>query len=372
MLFYLGNYLNETVEIFSFLRLVDSIVFRALSGALTALVLTILLGNRVILYMYKIGHRDNPRDYLNFYSSGKDIAKPIKTYGGPLLVGVIFVSSVLWCKVHTGFVVACLTSFVFFGILGWIDDSMKVRFGNSDKGLSEKKKLVLQIFYCTAFGFIYISPHLTPLPVEYATLLYLPFLKYPITNLAWFYVPFIAFTITAISNSVNIADGIDGLAIVPVAFVVGVMGVFAYISSHARFAEFLIFPFMPGVGEIAVICSVVFGACLGFLWFNSYPANVIMGDTGSMALGGLLGTISVLVKQEFLFVIVGGVFVFEAFSVLLQDKLGVKWLGRRFFSRAPVHHHFQQRGLADTKIVVRFWIVAGILALCGLATVKIR
>ena len=372
MLYYLGTHLNETLEVFSFLRLFDSIIFRALSGALTALLLTILFGNRVIFYMYKIGFRDIPRDYLNFSSSENNSAKPVKTYGGPLLIGVIFVSIVLWCKLQVGFVIACLTSFVFFAILGWIDDSMKVRFGNSDRGLSEKMKLGLQILYCTSFGIVYASPYLTPLPVEYATLLYFPFLKYPLVNLAWFYIPFIVFTISAISNSVNIADGLDGLAIVPVAFVMGVMGVFAYISSHAGFAEFLIFPFMPGVGEIAVICSVVFGACLGFLWFNSYPASVIMGDTGSMALGGLLGTVCVLVKQEFLFVIVGGIFVFEAFSVVLQDKLGVKWLGRRFFLRAPVHHDFQQRGLADTKIVVRFWIVAGILALCGLATVKIR
>ena len=158
----------------------------------------------------------------------------------------------------------------------------------------------------------------------------------------------------------------------PTAFVIAVFGVFAYISSHAQFAEFLIFPFMPGVGEVAIICSIVFGACLGFLWFNSYPANVIMGDTGSMALGGLLGTVAVLVKQEFLFLIVGGIFVAEALSVIIQDKIGVKWLGRRFFARAPIHHHFQQRGLADTKIVIRFWIVAGILALFGLATIKIR
>ena len=372
MLFYLGNYLNETVEVFSFLRLVDSIIFRALAGALTALLLTILFGDKLILHMYKVGHRDIPRDYLDFSPSVNNAAKPVKTYGGPLLIGVIYISIVLWCKIHTGFVVACLASFTFFAIIGWIDDSMKVRFRNSDKGLSENKKLGLQILYCTAFGFVYISPSLTPLPIEYATMLYVPFLKYPVANIDWFYVPFIAFTITAISNSVNIADGIDGLAVVPVAFVMGVMGVFAYICSHYRFAEFLIFPFMPGVGEIAIICSIVFGACLGFLWFNSYPANVIMGDTGSMALGGLLGTVSVLVKQEFLFVIVGGIFVFEAFSVIIQDKLGVKWLGRRFFSRAPIHHHFQQRGLADTKIVVRFWIVAGILALCGLATVKIR
>ena len=151
-----------------------------------------------------------------------------------------------------------------------------------------------------------------------------------------------------------------------------VYGVFAYVSSHAQISQFLIFPFIPGAGEVAIVCTIVFGACLGFLWFNSYPANVIMGDTGSMALGGLIGTIVVLVKQEFLFVIVGGVFVGEALSVLIQEKIGIKRLGRRFFLSAPIHHHFQSKGIADTKIVIRFWIIAGILALCGLATLKIR
>ncbi len=368
MIYYVGIYLQEVFAALSFLRLVDSISFRALCGAITALLLTIFFGERVILYFYRLGHRDRPRNYLNYSSVGN----PSKTYGGPLLVAVILISVVLWCKLHTGFVLLCLGGLLFFAGLGWVDDYLKVRHRSSDHGLSETAKLALQGGYCLAFGTVYATADLTPLPAEVATQLYVPFLKYPLIDLSWFYVPFIAFTITAISNSVNIADGVDGLAVVPTAFVVAVFGVFAYISSHARFAEFLIFPFMPGVGEVAIICSIVFGACLGFLWFNSYPANVIMGDTGSMALGGLLGTVAVLVKQEFLFLIVGGIFVAEALSVIIQDKIGVKWLGRRFFARAPIHHHFQQRGLADTKIVIRFWIVAGILALCGLATIKIR
>ncbi len=368
MIYYVGIYLQEAFTALSFLRLVDSISFRAICGAITALLLTILFGGRVIRYFYLLGHRDRPRNYLNYSSAGN----PSKTYGGPLLVAVILISVVLWCKLHTGFVLLCLGGLLFFAGLGWVDDYLKVRHRSSDHGLSETAKLALQGGYCLVFGAIYATAGLTPLPPEVATQLYVPFLKYPLIDLTWFYIPFIAFTITAISNAVNIADGVDGLAVVPTAFVVAVFGVFAYISSHARFAEFLIFPFMPGVGEVAIICSIVFGACLGFLWFNSYPANVIMGDTGSMALGGLLGTVAVLVKQEFLFLIVGGIFVAEALSVIIQDKIGVKWLGRRFFARAPIHHHFQQRGLADTKIVIRFWIVAGILALCGLATIKIR
>ena len=368
MIYYLGEYLQDLDASLSFMRLVDSISFRALCGALTSLLFTILFGNRIILYFYRLGHRDMPRNYLNFSSVGN----PSKTYGGPLLVAAILLSIVLWCKVHTGFVLLCLGGVLFFAGLGWIDDFLKVRHRDSDHGLSEVAKLALQGAYCTVFGIVYVTADLTPLPTDVATQLYVPFLKYPLFDLSLLYIPFIVFTITAISNSVNIADGVDGLAVVPTAFVIAGFGVFAYISSHARFAEFLIFPFMPGVGEVAIICSIVFGACLGFLWFNSYPANVIMGDTGSMALGGLLGTVAVLVKQEFLFLIVGGIFVAEALSVIIQDKIGVKWLGRRFFARAPIHHHFQQRGLADTKIVIRFWIVAGILALFGLATIKIR
>ena len=368
MIYYLGIYLHDAVEALSFLRLVDSISFRAIFGAITSLVLTILCGGRVILYFYSRGHRDMPRDYLN----SEAVSNQAKTYGGGLVVAAILISIVLWCKLLSLFVIFCVGAIVWFGALGWIDDHLKVRYRSSDRGLSERAKLALQVSFGLGFGAAYITQVLPAESAGLATQLYLPFFKNPLLDLSWGYVPFIAFTVTAISNSVNLADGIDGLAIVPTSFVVAVFGVFAYVSSHAAISEFLIFPFMPGVGEVTVICSIVFGACLGFLWFNSYPANVIMGDTGSMALGGLLGTVAVLVKQEFLFLIVGGIFVGETLSVVIQEKIGIRWLGRRFFTRSPIHHHFQQRGLADTKIVIRFWIVAGILALCGLATLKIR
>ena len=368
MIYYLGTYLYDTVEALSFLRLLNSISFRAIAGAITALLFTILFGDRIILYFYRSGQRDTPRNYASFSTEGDSA----KTYGGGLIVTGILLSVILWTKVHTTFVLLCIGAVLWFAALGLIDDRLKVRHGSSDRGLSEAAKLVLQSVYGLAFGLIYVIEELSPLPTGLATQLYLPFVKNPIVDLSWGYVPFVIFTVIAIANSVNIADGIDGLAVVPVAFAIAVFGVFAYVASHAEISDFLIFPFMPGVGEVAIICSVVFGACLGFLWFNSYPANVIMGDTGSMALGGLLGTAAVLVKQEFLFLIVGGIFVGEAFSVLVQEKIGIKWLGRRFFQRAPIHHHFQSRGLADTKIVIRFWIIAGILALCSLATLKIR
>lgn len=368
MIYYLGTYLYEAVDSLSFLRLLNSISFRAIAGAITALLFTILFGGRLILYFYRSGQRDAVRSYAHFPVAEHQT----KTYGGGLIIAAILSSALLWCKLHNLFALLCLGAILWFAALGAVDDYLKVRYGSSDRGLSETAKLALQFLYGLFFGAIYVSEATSPLPPGLATQLHLPFFKAPVLDLSWGYVPFIIFTVIAIANSVNLADGIDGLAIVPVAFVVAVYGVFAYVCSHVRIADFLIFPYLPGVGEVAIICSIVFGACLGFLWFNSYPANVIMGDTGSMALGGLLGTVAVLIKQEFLFLIVGGIFVVEAFSVLVQKKIGIKWLGRRFFSSAPIHHHFQARGLADTKIVTRFWIVAGILALCGLATLKIR
>lgn len=368
MIYYLGTYLHDAIESLSFLRLVNSISFRAIAGAITALLFIILFGGRLILYFYRSGQRDVVRRYAHFPAAEHQT----KTYGGGLIIAAILLSVLLWCKLHNPFVLLCLGAMVWFAALGAMDDYLKVRYGSSDQGLSETAKLVLQFTYGLFFGLVYVYGGTSPMPAGLATQLYVPFFKTPVLDLSWGYVPFIVFTVIAIANSVNLADGIDGLAIVPVAFVVAVYGVFAYVCSNIRIADFLIFPFMPGVGEVAIICSIVFGACLGFLWFNSYPANVIMGDTGSMALGGLLGTVAVLIKQEFLFLIIGGIFVGEAVSVLVQEKIGIKWLGRRFFYRSPIHHHFQARGLADTKIVTRFWIVAGILALCGLATLKIR
>jgi phospho-N-acetylmuramoyl-pentapeptide-transferase len=368
MIYYLGNFLYDHFMALSFLRLLHSISFRAIAGAITALLFTILFGSRIILFLYRSGQRDITRRYAHFPVT----ENPAKIYGGSLIVAAVLLSVLLWCRLFNPFALMCLGGLLWFAALGSIDDYMKVRYGNSDRGLSETAKLAAQFAYALAFSLAYVIEGLSPLPPGLATQLCLPFVKTPVLDLSWGYVPFAMFTVVAIANSVNIADGIDGLAVVPVAFVVAVYGVFAYVSSHARISEFLIFPFMPGAGEVAVICTIVFGACLGFLWFNSYPANVIMGDTGSLALGGLLGTVAVLVKQEFLFLVVGGVFVGEALSSLVQQKIGIKWLGRRFLYGAPLHHHYQARGLADTKIVIRFWIVAGILALCGLATLKIR
>ena len=202
--------------------------------------------------------------------------------------------------------------------------------------------------------------------------LYLPFFKYPIFDLSWLYLFVIVMFIIYAANAVNFADGLDGLATVPTLFSFVVFGIYAYIFGNAILSRYLWFPMFPGAGEATVYCGAVIGALVGFLWYNAYPAEVFMGDTGSMALGGTLGTLMILLKQEFLFFLLGGIFLAEIVSVMIQDWLGIQILGRRILYRAPIHHTFQHRGMAETKIVVRFWIVSGILALLALAALKVR
>ena len=201
---------------------------------------------------------------------------------------------------------------------------------------------------------------------------YVPFLKSPLFDSPWIYFPIVFFFVLVVGNSVNITDGLDGLAIVPSVFVLGVLGVFGYLLANAIWARYLNYPFLPGAGELTVFASAFAGAGIGFLWFNAYPAQVFMGDTGALAIGGCMAVLSVVLKQEMLFLILGGLFVAEAVSSQIQDKIGIKWLGRRLFLRAPLHHQMQHKGLAETKVVIRLWIAAGILALTALATLKLR
>ena len=369
MIYYLGNYLRELTSIFSFLRLVDYISFRAIAAAITAFLLTLILGRRFINDLYIRRMRDVVRDYGVMSVNDK---KGTPTMGGGMIVAAVFLSALLWCNPINRFVGLTLFALLWFAGIGFADDLLKIRHQDSDKGLSEGKKILLQGVYSVILGIVYLVPLLSPFPAEIASKLYLPFVKLPVIDLGWAYFPFIVFTLLAISNSVNFADGLDGLAVVPASFVAAVYGIFAYVIGNTIYSGYLQFFYLPGVWELTVVCAAIFGAGIGFLWYNAYPAQVFMGDTGSMALGGVLGTIAILLKQEFLFIIVGGVFVAEAFSVFIQEKIGINWLGRRIFYRAPIHHTYQYRGLAETKVVVRFWIISGLLALAGLATLKIR
>ena len=229
-----------------------------------------------------------------------------------------------------------------------------------------------QIGFGLGLASVFLNSSTTPLPPDLTSKLFVPFYKYPIADLSWAYALVVVITVVFASNAINFADGLDGLAIVPSSFVIIVYGVFAYVLGNTIWSDYLQFDFLPGSQEVTVFCAALFGAGIGFLWFNAYPAEVFMGDAGSMALGGTIGTMAVLLKQEVLFLIAGGVFLAEIVSVVVQDWIGIQRLGRRVLFRAPLHHTFQYRGLAETKIAVRFWIVSGVLSLIALASLKVR
>lgn len=369
MLYHLTSYLFSTVEGLSFLRLFQYLSFRAICAALTAFFISVFLGEWFIRTLYLKGIRDNPRTYQGM-SAGSKAGTPVM--GGLMIILAIFTGSFLWCDLVNRFTGLFFLSLIWFTVIGCIDDFGKVKHGNSEGGLSQRTKLFFQVLYGVVLGVIFLTPMLSPVSDKIAASLYLPFFKYPVLHLGWWYLPFIVFVVVAITNAVNFADGLDGLCIVPIAFSVAVYGVFAYVVGNSIYSGYLQFSFLPGSGELTVVCAAIFGACLGFLWYNAYPAQVFMGDVGSMTLGGIVSTLAILLKQEALFLIVGAIFVLEAFSVLIQEKIGINWIGRRIFYKAPIHYTFQHRGLSETKVVIRFWIIAGILALIGLSTLKIR
>lgn len=292
--------------------------------------------------------------------------------GGVILFSATLLSALLWCDLSNRFILFLLVAAVWFFALGFWDDHLKIRHQDSNKGLSRGMKYMGQISFGLLFSLLFLHPSTSPLPAEVASKLYVPFYKYPVLDFSWGYTVVIVLFVTYAANAINFADGMDGLAIVPSAYAVGVYGIFGYILGNARTSQYLMFDYLPGCGEVTILCGALLGACVGFLWYNSYPAEIFMGDTGSMFLGGVLGTMVVLLKQEVLFLIVGGIFLAEILSVVLQDWIGIQRTGRRFLYRAPIHHHFQYQGLAETKITIRFWIVSGVLALVALASLKIR
>ena len=355
---------------FSFLRLFHYLSSRAIFAVITTFFLTLLMGGPFIRYLYQRGVRDTARDVLGSTAEHHKAGTP--TMGGLLIVFSTLLGAVLWCDLTNGFILMLLFASLWFSAMGILDDSLKIRHRNSEKGLSRGMKYLLQILFGVVFGILFLHPLTSPLPADIASKLYLPFYKYPLVDLSWGYVAFIVLMIVYAANAINFADGIDGLAIVPSSYVIAVYGTFAYVLGNFRYSQYLMFYYLPGSGEMVIFCSALLGACVGFLWYNSYPAEVFMGDTGSLFLGGVIGTMIVLLKQEVLFLLVGGIFLAEILSVALQDWIGIQKIGRRFLYRAPIHHCFQYQGLAETKIAVRFWIIGGILALLGLASLKVR
>jgi phospho-N-acetylmuramoyl-pentapeptide-transferase len=384
MIYYLCKYVLEPLRGFDWTRLASYISFRSILAAITAFCLILILGTRVIRVLYQRGARDTMYDYGFMEPESK---RGTPTMGGILIVGAVFVAVVLWSDPANPFVQWVLGAMLWFGAVGFVDDYLKVKHQDSRRGLSQLTKLGLQTLFAVLFMLVYLSDWISPLaaervkllqgalnvtPENYKFYLQIPFYKYPVLDLSWFYLPFGVFVILAISNSVNFADGLDGLAIVPATLTAGVYGLFAYIIGNSIHSRTLLFTHLVGSGELSIILSALFGAGLGFLWFNAYPAQVFMGDTGSMALGGVLAVVAIMLKQEFLFLLAGGIFVLEGTSVLIQEKIGINILGRRIFHRAPIHHNFQHFGIAETKLVVRFWIIGIILMLLSLATIKIR
>ena len=329
----------------------------------------LLFGRPIITWLLKKGIRENIRTY-------GDVTNPHKrgtpTMGGIIVAGAILVPVLFWANLGNRYTQVLIMALVWFSGIGALDDLLKIRNLQTDLGLSRKWKLLLQAIFGLGLGILIISSRWSPFPEGIAADIYLPFVKEAVINLGWGYIPFVIFTVMSISNAVNFADGLDGLAIVPASVTAAVYGIFAYILSNVNYSGYLLFYHFPGSGEATVFCAALIGAGLGFLWYNAYPAQIFMGDVGSLMLGGTIASMAVLLKQEFLFLIVGGIFLAEAFSVLLQDRIGIAWLGRRLMYRAPLHHTFQHRGIPETTVVVRFWIISVVLALIGLATLKIR
>jgi len=350
-------------------RLFAYVSFRSLMAVLTSFLVGIFVGRILINIIYQLNFRDRTRHYGDISSKNKD---GTPTMGGIIIFISFLVSVLLWGNLANFFTKTMLFSAFWFTALGFFDDYLKNVRGSSDAGLNRTLKFSFQMIFGLILAFLVLSPSSSPFPKEIITKLFIPFIKDPVIDLSIFYYPFIILVIIAIANSINFADGLDGLAAVPASLVAVVYAIFAYIMSNAKAADYLLFPFISGAEELVVVLAAVVGSMAAFLWFNAYPAEIFMGDTGSLFLGGMIGTTAVLLKKEMLFLIAGGIFVLEFLSVFIQDYVGIKFLKRRIFYRAPIHHTYQFMGIAESKIVVRFWILAVIFTLISLISLKLR
>ena len=362
MLFNLLAPLASEVQVFNLFRY---LTFRSGGAVLTALLISFLLGPSVIRWL-KSKQGDGQPIRLDGPENHLLTKKGTPTMGGVLILLALVISTLLWADLNNRYVWVVLWVTIGYGVVGFGDDYLKLTKRNS-KGLPGKLKLALQIGIAVIAA-LAIS---AILPVELQTHLAVPFFKDVLIQLGAFFAPFAVLVMVGASNAVNLTDGLDGLAIVPVMIVAGCLALIAYLVGNSVFAGYLQIHYVPGCGELAVFCGALVGASLGFLWFNAPPAMVFMGDTGSLSVGGALGTISVIVKHELVLMIIGGLFVLETVSVIMQVA-SFKLTGRRVFKMAPLHHHFEKKGWAEPTIVIRFWIIASILALAGLSTLKVR
>jgi len=360
VLLYLADYL---AQFHSGFNVVQYLTLRSILGALTALVISFVVGPALIrkLSAYQIGQpirADGPQSHLAKAGT--------PTMGGALILIAIVFSTLLWADLGNRHVWVVLGVTLVFGAIGWVDDYKKLVLKDS-RGMSAGAKFFWQSLAGLGVSiYLYMSAEL---PIE--TQLILPFFKDVAIYLGWLFIPLSYLVIVGFSNAVNLTDGLDGLAILPTVMVAGALGIITYATGNIRFSEYLGIPYVPGVGEVVVFCGALVGAGLGFLWFNTHPAQVFMGDVGALALGAALGVIAVVVRQEIVLMVMGGVFVMETVSVILQ-VVSYKLTGRRIFRMAPLHHHFELKGWPEPRVIVRFWIITFILVLIGLASLKIR
>lgn len=360
MLVWLAEYLTQY---FSFFNVFSYLTFRAILGILTSLLLSLYLGPKLIarLQLMQIGQvvrNDGPQSHFS--------KKGTPTMGGLLILGSVLLSTLLWADLDNKYVWVVLFVLVSFGWIGFVDDYRKV-IRKDPKGLIARWKYFWQsLFAIATAAFLYFTAER---PAE--TALLVPFLKDVMPQLGLLFIALSYFVIVGTSNAVNLTDGLDGLAIVPTIMVASAFAIIAYASGNVNFSGYLNIPYLPYAGELVVVCAALVGAGLGFLWFNTYPAQVFMGDVGSLALGAVLGVIAILVRQEIVLFIMGGVFVMETLSVILQVG-SYKLRGQRIFRMAPIHHHYELKGWPEPRVIVRFWILSIIFVLVGLATLKLR
>lgn len=361
----LYNLLYPLADQVSIFNLFKYLTFRTGGAVVTAMLVAFVMGPSLIRWLRKTQKQgqpirtDGPESHLL-------TKKGTPTMGGFLLLLALSVATLLWADLTNQYVWVVLLVTLSYGLIGFLDDYLKVSKRNT-KGLPGKLKLLAQVAIAAGATIWVMSIAKEP----HASALAVPFFKDVLVDLGWFYLPMAILVMVGASNAVNLTDGLDGLAIVPVMIATGVFAIITYLVGHALFANYLQIHHVPGSGELAVFCGALVGAGLGFLWFNAPPAMVFMGDTGSLSMGGALGAIAVVTKHELVLAIVGGLFVLETVSVIVQVA-SFKLTGKRVFRMAPLHHHFEKKGWAEPTVVIRFWIIAGILGLAGLATLKLR
>ena len=360
----LYQFLLNYVDTFGFLNVFKYLTFRTGLSVFTSLIIVLIIGGPFIKLFssQKILDTiidDGPKDHII-----KKIGTP--TMGGLIILLGLLTSVIVWADLSNINILFCVYVAVSFGLLGAFDDYKKIKYSNSS-GISSIFKIFLQILLSIIGVVIYVNF----IDFQNITNLYFPFFKNLIINLGWFFIPFAIFVIIGSSNAVNLTDGLDGLATVPVILVAACFAFISYVTGNIVFSDYLQIPYIEGTGEVAIFCGAIIGSCLGFLWFNAPPAKIFMGDTGSLSLGGSLGAVGIITKHEIVLAITGGLFVLEAVSVMVQ-VISFKLTGKRIFKMAPIHHHFEKKGWPESTVVIRFWIISIILAMIGLATLKLR